>query len=231
MSIRRLLPSRTDVSVPNEAEVWDLASEEADDAFEVLSSKTARKTLSSLYEEPKAASELATELNLSLQNVDYHVQNLLDAGLIEVGAIEYSETGNEMKIYAPSKHAILLLSTESTAVRVRSLVSTLFSALLLAAVGAAFFRTVVVGWLIDVPDARVEFDLVPGTDDDDVADVDDDSPEADEDYAREAFEADTLVETINPLEHLPWLLDPGVTFLIGALFVVVVIGLLWVWNR
>lgn len=228
MSIERLVSTRTEVSLPDEAEVWDLASDEAGDAFEALSSETARRTLSELYDEPQTASELADSLDTSLQNVDYHVQNLRDAGLIEVATTRYSVTGNEMKVYAPSTNAVLLLSKESTAERIRSRIARLFSTLLLIGIGAILFRSVIVGGLIDVPLVEVAFG--PGGEDDAAtaqdggdaaADADGASPEVTEfDATQEPL---SMVETINPLEHLPLLLDPGVTFVFGAIFAVLII--------
>lgn len=255
MSIERLVSSRTEVSVPDEAEVWELASEEAGQAFEVLSSDTARQILSRLYDEPQTASELADDLDMSLQNVDYHLQRLQDADLIEVATTRYSSTGNEMKVYAPTTNAVLLLSKESTAQRIRSRLARLFSSLLFIAVGALAFRTLLIGTLIDVPEAEIT--VGPGGDSgptEDEAATDDATSTAAGDGDAGADSADgasfqtddsgdevpelaseplEYVETINPLEHLPWLLDPGVVFVVGALFAVLAILALQrtVWRR
>ena len=229
MSIRRLLPARTEIALPEEAEVWDLSSEQADKAFTTLSSETARRALKALYTEPKTASELAKAIDTSLQNVDYHIQNLLEADLIEVASIEYSQTGNEMKVYAPATNAVLVLSTESTAVKIRSMLRNLLSAALVIGIAALLYRHVIVDRLVGVAEVDVWF--APAEDmDEAVDDVDDDhDADAPEDADR-TFDAEPIVEPINPLEHLPWLADPGVAFLLGAVVALTVVLLLrWAW--
>ncbi|ELZ41974.1 ArsR family transcriptional regulator [Halorubrum californiense DSM 19288] len=52
--------------------------------------------------------DLAAELDMSVQAVSYHVDNLQDAGLIEVLDMCYSEKGREMSIYGPSTEPYIL---------------------------------------------------------------------------------------------------------------------------
>ncbi len=223
MSLRRLVSPRREITLPDEPEIWDLSSEEAGQAFETLSSETARRTLSHLYEDPLTASELANRLDSSLQNVDYHLKNLLEAGLIEVVSTEYSSTGNEMKVYAPTNNAVLLLSEDSTARRIRNRLGRLFSSLLLIGLGALVFRTLFVGTIIDIPEVEISLD------DEEPEPVAEDVDLDDADPADDTYQLDTaeeFVATIDPVEHLPLLLDPGVAFLLGAVFaILVVVGL------
>lgn len=85
--------------------------EAADDVFSALSSATARSILSSLYEEPQTASEIADSTNTSLQNVNYHINNLRDSDLIEVVDTGYSDQGREMKVYAPANGALVMFAS------------------------------------------------------------------------------------------------------------------------
>ena len=85
--------------------------EAADDVFSALSSVTARSILSSLYEEPQTASEIADSTNTSLQNVNYHINNLRDSDLIEVVDTGYSDQGREMKVYAPANGALVMFAS------------------------------------------------------------------------------------------------------------------------
>ena len=86
--------------------------EAADDVFSALSSATARSILSSLYAEPQTASEIADSTNTSLQNVNYHVNNLRDSDLIEVVDTGYSDQGREMKVYAPANGALVVFASD-----------------------------------------------------------------------------------------------------------------------
>lgn len=89
-----------------------IGDEAADDVFSALSSTTARSILSSLYEEPQTASEIADSTNTSLQNVNYHINNLCDSDLIEVIDTGYSDQGREMKVYAPANGALVVFASD-----------------------------------------------------------------------------------------------------------------------
>lgn len=214
-----LFPIRSDVSRSGDdgALVVDLSSEEADEVFAVLSSSTARRTLAALHDEPRTASDLAENLDLSLQNVGYHLGNLRDAGLIEVVDTWYSETGNEMKVYAPTATAVMVLSDRSSADRFREVLRRVFTVFVALGVAAFIFRTVLANWLLPTADEPVAEDR-PATDDAEVVE---------EDGAIEpGMEPTPRPEEL--LEALPVLLDPGVVFLLGGLFsLLVVLGLRW----
>lgn len=250
MDLQRLSRPRTDVSVPDGAEIWDLTSEEAGAAIETLAADTARAILATLYEEPRTASEIAEATEHSLQNVNYHLGNLREANLIEVADTRYSQKGTEMKIYSPTTNAVLLLSQETTAERIRNLLSRLVGGIGLLAIAALAFRSVIVGGVIDVPGIEVETVPAGGDEGDDAATGDTDDAGDGEDGLDEGggtddategstdaeqggeqedvpefdglADTDLIVETINPLEHLPLLLDPGVVFFLGGLVMLLV---------
>lgn len=82
-----------------------------DRAEEVLSgvqSETAREALRELIAEPMSASELADRLDLSVESVSYHLDNLEDRELIEVYTTVYSEKGREMAVYGVSEDPVVL---------------------------------------------------------------------------------------------------------------------------
>lgn len=106
---RRLLPYRpASESETTSPRILDLTSEEADLVFDALSSATARRILGVLYDEPATPPEIAAHLDLSLQNVHYHLRNMRDAELIEEIDTGYSEKGVEMSIYAPTADPVVL---------------------------------------------------------------------------------------------------------------------------
>ena len=73
----------------------------------LLSSTTARSILTALYGSPRTASEIADHTDTSLQNVNYHLNNLSDSDLIEVVETWRSEQGKEMKVYAPTNETLV----------------------------------------------------------------------------------------------------------------------------
>ncbi|WP_224333159.1 ArsR/SmtB family transcription factor [Haloprofundus halobius] len=107
-----LLPSTPDTSDadPGDPRVIGLDSDAADELLSALSSRTARRVLAELHEEPTTPAELAGRVDTSLQNVQYHLGNLEDAGIVEVVGTAYSEKGREMKVYGPSDRALVVVA-------------------------------------------------------------------------------------------------------------------------
>jgi len=117
----RLLPSLPD-STPEERDprVVDVDDDDAEDVIAALGSETARNALSALHEEPATTSELADELDTSLQNVQYHLSKLSDADVVDVVDTTYSEKGREMNVYAPTDEPLVLFAggaDESTGIK------------------------------------------------------------------------------------------------------------------
>ena len=107
-----LLPSTPDTSAAEEADprVIGVDSDEADDLLSALSSETSRRVLSALHEEPANPASLADRVDTSLQNVQYHLKRLEEAGLVEVIDTAYSEKGREMKVYAPADRPLVVFA-------------------------------------------------------------------------------------------------------------------------
>lgn len=112
-----LLPSEPDTSAASEADprVVGLDDDEAGEVLAALSSETARQLLAALHEEPDSASGVADRADTSLQNAQYHLGRMRDAGLVEVVDTIYSEKGREMKVYAPADRPLVMFAgSEST---------------------------------------------------------------------------------------------------------------------
>ncbi len=121
-----LLPSSPDTSAADEPapRVVGLDDEAADELLGALSSTTARELLDELHDEPAPPSDLADRVDTSLQNTQYHLDNLADAGLIEVVDTAYSAKGREMDIYAPADRPLVVFAgTDEAKPTVRSVLS------------------------------------------------------------------------------------------------------------
>lgn len=106
--------------------VLDIEAEDADAVFGALASETAREVYGAVAEDPRTASDLAEALDSSIQNVRYHLDNLQDAGLVEVVDTWYSSRGSEMKVYGRSDGPIVLFAgDEESGADVRSALQTL----------------------------------------------------------------------------------------------------------
>jgi DNA-binding transcriptional ArsR family regulator len=116
VTMSRFFPTQADRSVDREAEpsVLYVDDEQTDRILSVLGADTALRIFRLLADRPLPASEIAEELELSIQNASYHLRKLQDAGLIEVVDTCYSEKGREMDIYAASSDPkVLILGTEA----------------------------------------------------------------------------------------------------------------------
>jgi DNA-binding transcriptional ArsR family regulator len=98
----QVFPLRSSVSLDDrQPRLVDLDDDVADEVFEALSARTTRRVFSALHDEPRAASDLATVTDTSIQNAQYHLEKLQDADLVGVVDTWYSERGTEMDVYAP----------------------------------------------------------------------------------------------------------------------------------
>lgn len=140
------LPDTADAG-GDEPRVVGMDSEAADDLIAALSSRTARRILTALHEEPVTPSALADRVDTSLQNVQYHLGRLEDAGAVEVADTAYSEKGREMRVYAPADRALIVVAGgEEERTGIRAAV-----ARLLGALGALLLGSVLVQLLLDPP--------------------------------------------------------------------------------
>ncbi|MGM0591468.1 MAG: ArsR/SmtB family transcription factor [Halobacteriota archaeon] len=107
-----LLPSTPDTSDARgeDPRVIGLDSEDADELIAALASNTARRIVAALHEDAATPSALAERVDTTLQNTQYHLKKLEDAGIIQVADTAYSEKGREMKVYAPADRALVVVA-------------------------------------------------------------------------------------------------------------------------
>ena len=149
-----LLPSGPDVSPDGDPRVVDLDSEAADDLMAALSSSTARRILAALHEDPAPPAALADRVDTSLQNAQYHLEQLEDAGAIEVVGTAYSEKGREMSVYGPADSPLVIFAGEQErASGLRAALSRLFAGFLALGVGGVVIQALFGG---DAPGPDVE---------------------------------------------------------------------------
>ncbi|WP_435319284.1 helix-turn-helix domain-containing protein [Haloarchaeobius sp. TZWSO28] len=139
----RLLPFRSDdAPTPGEQapRVVELEGEDADKVFGALSSDTARQIYTCLHEEPRTPSDIADEIDSSIQNVRYHLEKLEDAGLIDVVDVWYSSRGNEMNVYAPQSGPLVISGDEQRASRLKGALARFIGGIGVIAAGSLFVQ-------------------------------------------------------------------------------------------
>lgn len=100
-----------------EPAVVEVAGDDAETMLDALGSDTARSLFRSVHDDPAPPSVLADRVDTSVQNVHYHLSNLVDAGVVEVVGTRYSAKGNEMRIYGPAADPIVLIGAAGEAER------------------------------------------------------------------------------------------------------------------
>ncbi|NHX36016.1 MULTISPECIES: ArsR/SmtB family transcription factor [Halolamina] len=124
-----ILPSTPDADPDPEPRVLGVDSDEAGETLAALSSETARGMLREFHDDPATPSGIADRLDLSLQNAQYHIGNLEDAGLIEPVDTVYSEKGREMTVYGPADAPLIVYAgTEDETTGLKAALSRLIGA-------------------------------------------------------------------------------------------------------
>ncbi|GAB7093136.1 hypothetical protein JCM30237_02880 [Halolamina litorea] len=125
-----LLPSTPDADPDPEPRVLGVDSDEAGETLAALSSDTARSMLRAFHDDPATPSGIADRQDLSLQNAQYHIGKLEDAGLIEPVDTVYSEKGREMQVYGPADAPLIVYAgTEDDTTGLKAALSRLIGAI------------------------------------------------------------------------------------------------------
>lgn len=108
MAPRSAFPVREEVEREPSSEA--VALDDAGDVVSALTSETARKLVDHVYADPATASELADAIDTSLQNAQYHLNRLEEAGVIEVIGTWYSKRGTDMDVYGPTNEPLVIVA-------------------------------------------------------------------------------------------------------------------------
>jgi DNA-binding transcriptional ArsR family regulator len=98
--------------------ILEPGDERAQKISKAMASQTASDILQLLAENKKSLTEITERLSIPLTTAKYHIENLLDAGLITVTETKYSVKGREIKIYAVTNQLLIVAPRQSN---VRSL--------------------------------------------------------------------------------------------------------------
>jgi DNA-binding transcriptional ArsR family regulator len=98
--------------------ILEPGDERAQKISKAMASQTASDILQLLAENKKSLTEITDRLSIPLTTAKYHIENLLDAGLITVAETKYSVKGREIKIYAVTNQLLIVAPRQSN---VRSL--------------------------------------------------------------------------------------------------------------
>ncbi|MBP1987431.1 winged helix-turn-helix domain-containing protein [Halolamina salifodinae] len=139
-----LLPSTPDADPDPEPRVLGVDSDEAGETLAALSSDTARGMLRAFHGDPDTPSGIADRQDISLQNAQYHIGNLEEAGLIEPVDTVYSEKGREMQVYGPADAPLIVYAgTEDDTTGLKAALSRLIGAVAALGLGSVLVQAYV----------------------------------------------------------------------------------------
>ncbi|ACV10638.1 ArsR family regulatory protein [Halorhabdus utahensis DSM 12940] len=212
----KLLPRRGErADTAEEPRVLGLNEGAADEAFAALSSETARRVLSLIYDDPRTPVEVRDEIGTSLQNVHYHIEKLESADLIESVGTDYSAKGNEMNVYAPTSEALVLVAGEQED---ESLLKRAVGRLL-AGVGVLAAGALAFGFAAQQILTESTSDSTGGNGGS-VGAMDTESVQV-------SANADTVQSASEATGPLSILGDPAVAFFLGGVFILAIVGVWW----
>ncbi|AGB37832.1 ArsR/SmtB family transcription factor [Natronococcus occultus] len=211
----RLFPFRSEPrSEEGQPRIVGLEGEDADAVFGALSSTTARRIYARLDDEPATPSDLAEAVDSSIQNVRYHLENLEEAGLVEVVDTWYSSRGNEMSVYATTDGPLIVTSDESTGARLRTVLARVLGGIAVLAGGSLVVQYAVSRWFGGAGG--------PGLASEDVARTEGATGDRGSDGVPESVETVGTVVASAP---------PGLLFFLGGLAVLLAVTGYWYRSR
>ena len=93
--------------------VLEPGDERAQKIAKAMGSPTAGDILHLLGDGPKSLTDITERLGLPMNTAKYHVENLLDAGVIAVADTKYSVKGREVKIYSLTNQLLIVAPRHS----------------------------------------------------------------------------------------------------------------------
>lgn len=109
--------------------------ERAQKIARAMASQTANEVIQAFNGGPKTSSEVARQMGIPITTATYHIDNLLDAGLIEVAETRWSEKGREVKVYGLANQVLIIAPPESDLRSMLKKYATLFGIIVLASLG------------------------------------------------------------------------------------------------
>ena len=88
-----------------------LYSEKAKKLSSELSNETARRILKELYKNPLSITDLSTKLDIPISTVQYHINKLIELGVIKVAQKRIGRRMRDVKIYVYEKECIVFLTS------------------------------------------------------------------------------------------------------------------------
>lgn len=133
--------------------------ERAQKIARAMASQTANAIIQTFGGGPLTSSEVARQMKIPITTASYHIENLLDAGLLEVMETRWSEKGREVKVYGLANQVLIIAPPVSDLRSVLQKYTTLFGILIFASASLLTFLPLV---LPGYPSMQAGYEDVPG---------------------------------------------------------------------
>jgi len=94
---------------PDEIKILSTDDEKIQSFGELLTNESSREILQLLFHEELSASQIAQKTNVSVQLLKYHINKMLDLGVVKVSKVEKTSKGQDLKFYRAKKFAIVIV--------------------------------------------------------------------------------------------------------------------------
>lgn len=109
--------------------------ERAQKIARAMASQTANAVIQAFGSGPLTSSQVARQMKIPITTASYHIENLLDVGLLEIMETRWSEKGREVKVYGLTNQVLIIASPVSDLRSVLQKYATLFGIVVLASLG------------------------------------------------------------------------------------------------
>jgi DNA-binding transcriptional ArsR family regulator len=109
--------------------------ERAQKIARAMASQTANAVIQAFGGGPLTSSQVARQMKIPITTASYHIENLLDVGLLEVMETRWSEKGREVKVYGLTNQVLIIASPVSDLRSVLQKYATLFGIVVLSSLG------------------------------------------------------------------------------------------------
>jgi DNA-binding transcriptional ArsR family regulator len=218
-------PPRTDGVI-----ILEPGDEKAQKIAKAIASKTAGEILQLLKDGSRASTQIAEALSIPITTVQYHLENLVDAGIITIVERRWSQKGREVKVYGLRDQMLIVVphggDLKGILLRYASLFTVvMFAAIVLALLGPSFAPVISPGFQNVLPAALPRAPSEAGT-------------AADHILKEAVNQTPAPVATQTPPAMPEMVAAPGmpslplVFFMGGVLVIAVMLGYeLWAWYR
>jgi DNA-binding transcriptional ArsR family regulator len=181
---------------------------------QLISNDTARNILEAIASTPLSASEIAEKLHTPLSTVQYNLEKLNDAGLVKVERTKYSEKMKTVKIYAPQRKFVVITTEDMSKKGIVAALKRCLVVIFFAVAGSGIIELLTMK--IKTPALEKAITSIP----------------AEEIPASIPVPAHVSPEkAIDMVPGFDFFAHPGLWFLFGCLFVMLVISLIEYFGR